>query len=420
MLKLIKGGRVLDPAVGRDEIADVLVEDGKIKAIGERLSAEGAEVMDVKGCWVVPGLIDMHVHFRDPGFEAKEDIESGSMAAAAGGFTAVACMPNTNPVADNRAVVEYIRAKAARVGLVRVFPIGAITKGLAGEELAEIGDMKDAGIVAISDDGRPVCDAGVMRRAMQYAAMFDLPVISHCEDRGLSSNGVINEGRVSAVLGLAGIPASAEEVMVARDIILAKETGARLHIAHVSTRGSVELVRRAKEQGIKVTAEVAPHHFTLTEDAVMGFDTNAKVNPPLRTAEDVEALIEGLADGTIDVIATDHAPHTIEDKDVEFDQAAFGISGLETAVPLAITRLVRTGAITPLKLVEKMALNPAKILGLGLGTLKPGAQADITIIEPEAGLKVEVEKFKSRGKNSPFNGRWLFGRIAGRVTAIRA
>lgn len=415
MLKIIKGGRIIDALTHRDEIADVLIKDGRIEAIGSDISADGAKVLDAGGCWVVPGLIDMHVHFRDPGLEAKEDIESGSRAAAAGGFTSVACMPNTNPVTDNRAVVEYITAKAARTGLVRVFPVGAITKGLAGAELAEIGDMKAAGIVAISDDGRPVSDAGVIRRAMQYASMFDIPVISHCEDRGIAGDGVINEGRVSAVLGLSAIPAAAEEVMVIRDIILAESTGARIHIAHVSTKGSVELIRRAKERGVMVTAEVTPHHFTLTEDAVMNFDTNTKVNPPLRTAEDVEAVTAGLADGTIDVIATDHAPHTIEDKDVEFNEAAFGISGLETAMPLAITMLIKTGALTPIQLVEKMSSNPAKIFGLKLGTLRPGATADITIINPDVGFKVDISKFESRGKNSPFDGRWLFGRIEGRI-----
>jgi dihydroorotase len=418
MMKLIKNGRVLDASICRDEIADVLIEDGKIKAVDRDISKDGAEIIDARGCWVVPGLIDMHVHFRDPGFEAKEDIVSGSRAAAAGGFTSVACMPNTKPVVDNRAVVEYIKTKADRTGLLRVFPIGAVTKNLAGLELAEIKDMKDAGIVAISDDGQPVNDAGVMRRAMEYASMFDIPVISHCEDRSLMGNGAINEGRASAILGLAGIPPSCEEVMVARDIILAEAAGAHLHIAHVSTKGSIELIRRGKERGVRVTAEAAPHHFTLTEDAVMGFDTNAKVNPPLRSSEDVEAIKSALKDGTIDAIATDHAPHTVEDKDVEFDEAAFGISGLETAVALAITELVKPGVLTPLQLVEKMALNPAKVLGLKLGTLKPGAPSDITIIDPETGSKVDIKGFESRGKNSPFNGRWLFGRIAGRLTGM--
>ncbi|QSQ08764.1 Dihydroorotase [Koleobacter methoxysyntrophicus] len=411
MKRIIKGGRVVDPSQNIDGIFDILIDDGLIKAVDRNLSIDGAEIIEAKGMIVTPGLIDIHVHLREPGYEAKEDIESGSMAAAAGGFTSVACMPNTNPVVDNKSVVEFIKEKAKRVGIVNVYPIGAISKGLKGEELSEIGDMKGSGIVGISDDGKPVMASGLMRRAMEYAGMFDLPVISHCEDLDMSGDGVINEGLVSTILGLKGISKAAEEIMVARDIRLAELTGGRLHIAHVSTKGSVELIRQAKRRGIKVTAEATPHHFTLTDEAVRTFDTNTKVNPPLRSSEDVEAVREGLKDGTIDVIATDHAPHTLEDKDVEYDYASFGISGLETSVPLVITNLVHTGILTLSQAVEKMAVNPAQVINIPKGTLRPGSDADLTIIDIDRTVVIDTAKFKSKGKNSPFNGLELKGAV---------
>lgn len=411
MKRIIKGGRVVDPSQNIDGIFDILIEGGLIKAIDRNLNIDGAEIIEANGMIVTPGLIDIHVHLREPGYEAKEDIESGSMAAAAGGFTSVACMPNTNPVADNKSVVEFIKEKAKRVGIVNVYPIGAISKGLKGEELSEIGDMKTSGIVGISDDGKPVMASGLMRRAMEYASMFDLPVISHCEDLDMAGDGVINEGLISTILGLRGIPNAAEEIMVARDIRLAELTGGRLHIAHVSTKGSVELIRQAKRRGIKVTAEAAPHHFTLTDEAVRTFDTNTKVNPPLRSSEDVEAVREGLKDGTIDVIATDHAPHTLEDKDVEYDYASFGISGLETSVPLVITNLVHTGILTLSQAVEKMAVNPARVINIPKGTLRPGSDADLTIIDIDRTVVIDTAKFKSKGKNSPFNGLELKGAV---------
>lgn len=409
MKKVIKGGKVVDPSRGIYGIMDVYICNGIVKAVDKNIEVEDAEIINAYGKIVTPGLIDMHVHLREPGFEAKEDIESGSRAAAAGGYTSVACMPNTNPVIDNKTVVRFIKDRAREVHKVNIYAIGAITKGLKGEELAEMADMRAAGAVAFSDDGKPVMNSGLMRRALEYAAMFDVPIISHSEDTNLSADGVINEGRVSAVLGLKGIPAAAEEVMVARDVILSEMTGSRLHIAHVSTKRSVEIIRRAKERGVKVTAEAAPHHFTLTEDSVMSFDTNTKVNPPLRSAEDVEAVKQGLKDGTIDAIATDHAPHTYEDKDTEYDNAAFGISGIETAVPLVITYLINTGVLTLSQAVEKLTINPAKILGINKGSLKPGSDADITIIDLDAKTVVDVNKFESRGKNSPFNGWKLAG-----------
>lgn len=409
MKLLIKGGTVVDPVAGQIAKKDILVADGKISMIGANLSANGAEVLDVSGKLVTPGLIDMHVHLREPGCEAKETILTGTRAAARGGFTAVACMPNTSPVADNAALISYIKNIAAVKGAVNVFPIGAITRGSKGEELAEMGDMKEAGAVAFSDDGMPVMNAGLMRRAMQYARMLGITIISHSEDKHLSACGSMHEGVMSTMLGLKGIPASAEEVMVARDILLAEETGCRVHIAHVSTAGSVRLVREAKTRGVRVTAEATPHHFTLTDEAVMDYDTSTKVNPPLRTAADVAAVKEGLADGTIDVIATDHAPHTIEEKDVEYDKAPFGLVGLETAVGLVWTELVAAGVLTPLQAIVKMTLNPAGVLGIPKGTLETGADADITIIDPEWTETVDANLFESKGRNTPFNGRLLKG-----------
>lgn len=409
MKLLVKGGKVIDPANNISAVVDILVDAGKIAAVGKNIKADGAEIIDAKGKYVVPGFIDIHVHLREPGLEAKETIATGTRAAAMGGFTSVACMPNTKPIIDNQALIEFIKTRAAAEGAVNVYPIGAITKSSEGKELAEIGDMKLAGAVAISDDGHPVMNAQVMRLAMEYAKMFDLPVISHCEDLNLVAEGVMNEGFYSTVYGLKGISRAAEETMVARDIMLAELTGARAHIAHISTVGSVELIRNAKEKGIKVTAEATPHHFTLTDEAVGEYDTSTKVNPPLRTREDVAAIKEGLCNGIIDIIATDHAPHTIEEKDVEFNYAPFGMVGLETAVGLAFTELVGPGILSTEELVRKMSLNPARLLGLPKGHLSVGADADITVIDPKFEETVDVNKFASKGKNSPFAGRRLKG-----------
>jgi dihydroorotase len=406
---LIKGGNVVDPEKLTIEKADLLIDDGIITAIGQELSAEGAEVLIAEGKLVCPGLIDMHVHLREPGFEAKETIASGTRAAAMGGFTAVACMPNTNPIIDNAALVCSILDRANSEAVVKVHPIAAITKDSKGAELTEMADLKTAGAVALSDDGQPVSDAGVMRRAMQYAQMLDLPVISHSEDKSLAAEGAMHEGYYSTVLGLKGIPAAAEEVMIARDIILAESTNSRLHLAHISTAGSVELVRQAKRRGVKVTCEVTPHHFTLTDADVVGYDTATKVNPPLRTAADVAAIKAGLADGTIDVIATDHAPHTVEEKAVEYQYAPFGLVGLETAVGLVFTELVTPGVLTVAQAIAKLSLAPASVLGVAAGRLAKGEMADITIIDPEAEEAVDPQSFASKGKNSPFIGRVLKG-----------
>lgn len=410
MSLLIKNGVVIDPAGETREAADVLVENGKIASTGPNLLAPGAEVIDTAGKLVVPGLVDMHVHLRQPGYEAKETVATGTLAAVRGGFTSVACMPNTDPVADNPAVIEYILSRARLAGNARVYPIAAITRNSEGNELAPMAELKEAGAVAFSDDGRPVTDAAVMRRAMEYASMLDMPIISHCEDISLAAGGVMHEGNVSTMLGLKGIPASAEETMVARDVILAGETGCHLHVAHVSTEGSVRIIRQAKALGINVTAEATPHHFTLTHEAVQGYNTYTKVNPPLRTAGDIEAIKEGLADGTIDVIATDHAPHTVEEKDVEYDLAPFGLVGLETAVGLVWSRLVIPGILTPEQAVAKMTVNPARVLGINAGSLEVGSPADITIIDPDEEWEVKPELFASKGKNTPFTGYRLTGR----------
>lgn len=408
---LIKNGHIIDPSQGIDGIGDILIEDGKIKEV--RLKAKGSrlnagEVIDAAGLFVLPGLVDMHVHLREPGFEHKETIKTGTEAAVKGGFTSVCCMPNTNPVNDNRTVTEFILRKAYAEGSCYVYPIGAITKGQKGEELAEMGMMYEAGCVAFSDDGRPIMNSLLMRRALEYSKAFNVPIISHCEDINLSEDGVMNEGRLSIEMGLRGIPYVAEEIMVARDILLAELTGGRLHIAHVSTEGSVRLIRQAKERGINVTAETCPHYFTITEDAVGGYNTNAKVNPPLRTQKDVEAIKEGLKDGTIDVIATDHAPHHRDEKLQEIDKAPSGISGLETALSLSL-KLVHEGVLDIIQLVEKMAVNPARILGIKAGTLKTGNSADITIVDISREFKVQSEKFVSKGKNTPFDGWTLKG-----------
>lgn len=401
---LIKGGRVIDPSQNIDDVLDILIVDGKIADFGKGLKApKGAETIDAAGSLVTPGLIDMHVHLRDPGLEYKEDIVTGTRAAAAGGFTSVCCMPNTKPVNDNKAVTSYIITKAKAEGLVNVFPIGAITQGSKGESLAEMGDMKEAGCVAVSDDGRPVANAELMRRALEYAKGMGIMVIAHSEELSLVGEGVMNEGFTSTELGLKGIPWAAEDVAVARDVYLAELTDSPLHIAHISTKGSVRIIRNAKARGVKVTCETAPHYFSLTDDAVRGYDTNAKMNPPLRTAEDVAAIKTGLADGTIDAIATDHAPHHLDEKDVEFNAALNGIIGLETSLPLSL-QLVADGELDVKVLVEKMSCNPAKILGLDRGTLKKGAVADVTVIDLATEWKVEVEKLEAKSKNSPFIG----------------
>lgn len=411
---LIKNGYIIDPSQGIDGIGDILIEDGKIIELRVKSSESGVKdnsklkIIDATGLFVLPGLVDMHVHLREPGFEYKETIKTGTMAAVKGGITSVCCMPNTNPVNDNKTVTEFILRKTYAEGSCYVYPIGAITKGQKGEELAEMTMMHEAGCVAFSDDGRPVTSSLIMRRALEYSKALNVPIISHCEDMSLSEGGVMNEGRLSTQMGLRGIPYASEDAMVARDIILAELTGGRLHIAHVSTEGSVRLLRQARERGVKVTAETCPHYFTITEDAVKGYNTNAKVNPPLRTQRDVDAIKEGLRDGTIDVIATDHAPHHRDEKLQEFDKALSGISGLETALSLCL-RIVHEGVLSMPQLVEKMAFVPAQILGINAGTLKTGNYADITIVDMNKEFKVESENFLSKGKNTPFEGWTLKG-----------
>jgi dihydroorotase len=413
MTLLLKGGRVIDPSRKVDGRADLLIENGKIVSSGKalpkgKIPADG-EVLDLRGKWVVPGLIDMHVHLREPGFEYKETVASGSEAAVAGGFSSVACMPNTDPINDNRSVTEFIRRKATECGLAHVYPIAAITMKSEGSFLSEFWDLKDAGAVGFSDDGRPVMNASLLRRALEYASSLDLPVIVHCEDKNLSSGGVMHEGAVAAELGLAGIPAIAEDVMVARDLLLAEYTRAALHIAHVSTAGAVRLIREAKSRGVRVTAETAPHYFSLTDDALRSFDTNTKVYPPLRGPEDCKAILEGLRDGTVDVIASDHAPHARTDKEVEFDYAASGLSGLETSLALSL-KLVADGTLSASGLIEKMTVNPARILRIPKGTLAAGADADITVIDPDRQWTVDRTLFRSRGKNTPFHGWTMKGK----------
>lgn len=409
---LIKNGHVVDPVNNIDKVTDIFIDKGVIAEVGADSELEGLEmeVIDASGKIVSPGLVDMHVHLRDPGQEYKEDIETGTKSAAFGGVTSVACMPNTKPVVDNEALVTYIKSKAKETGYVNVYPIGAISKGLQGKELAEIGEMKFSGAVAISDDGRPVVDSGLMRRAMEYADMFDMTVISHCEDLGLANDGYMNEGPTATAMGLRGISRASEEVMVSRDILIAEATGTAIHIAHVSTRGSVELVRQAKKRGVRVTCETCPHYFTLTEKAVEGFNTNAKMNPPLRTDDDVEAIKEGLADGTIDCIVTDHAPHHIDEKQCEFALAYNGIIGLETSLGLSLKYLVKTGVLTITELIEKMAVNPSKILGISKGSLAEGKIADVIIFDPEKEWTVDVNKLHSKSKNSPYDGWTLCGK----------
>lgn len=411
---LIRGGHIIDPGRFNGQ-GDLLIENGKVSRLGasfetERSANGDCTILNASGMIVCPGFIDLHVHFREPGFEYKETIASGSAAAVAGGFTTVCCMPNTNPVNDSRSVTEFILQQAKIAGKAHVLPIGAITKGSEGKELSEIGELHEAGCVAISDDGRPVMNSQVMRRAMEYACAFNLPVIDHCEDLQLSDGGSMNEGMVSTELGIPGIPNAAEDVMVGRNLALAELTGARLHLAHVSTQGSVRLIREAKAHGIPVTAEVCPHHFTLTDEAVRTYNTHAKMNPPLRAEKDIQAVKEGLRDGTIDCIATDHAPHAPQEKQLQFDEAPFGIVGLETALPLILT-LVEEGVLTMEQAISKLTISPAQAFGLAKGTLSPGADADVTIFDPSASWVVEPSNFRSKGRNTPFSGWTMKGRV---------
>ena len=419
MALLLKGGRVVDPANGVDGTRDVLIEGGVIAAVGADLPAGAAQIVDVGGLLVTPGLIDMHVHLREPGQEHKETIATGAASAVAGGFTAVACMPNTDPVNDQASVTQFMLKRAAEAGLARVYPIGAVTLGSKGEALAEIADLKAAGCVAISDDGKPVLTALLMRRALEYTSMLGIPVIDHCEDPTLKGDGCAHEGYHASRLGLKGIPGEAEELWVERDITLAGLTGGRFHVAHLSTRGSLRAVRNGKARGIAVTCEVAPHHFILTDDALEGYDTNVKMNPPLREAADRDELIRGLVDGSVDVIATDHAPHHADEKRVEFDRAPFGIVGLETAVSLTFDRLLHTGLVRLPRIVELLSANPAHILKIPGGTLSEGAVADITILAPELKVRVHARSFRSRSKNTPFDGWELRGGVAATIVGGR-
>ncbi len=410
----IRGGHIIDP--GRfNGVGDLVVDQGKIAAVGTNLKVPaGATVISAGGRIVAPGFVDLHVHFREPGFEYKETIQSGAASAVAGGFTTVCCMPNTNPVNDNQAITEFMLDRARAAGLANVLPIGAITKGSEGKELAEIGDLRRAGCVAISDDGKPVMNSLVMRRAMEYALAFDVPVVDHCEDLHLAEGGCMNEGMISTELGLPGIPSAAEDVMVARNVALSELTGARLHLAHISTVGSVRMVREAKSRGLKVTAEACPHHFTITEEAVRGYDTCAKMNPPLRTWNDVQAIKDGLRDGTIDVIATDHAPHATQEKQQGFIEAPFGIVGLETALALTLA-LVDDGVLTMEAAIDKLSTSPARAFSLKKGTLAVGADADIAIFDPGRQWEVDPAKFRSKSRNTPFAGWKVKGLV---VTTI--
>jgi dihydroorotase len=408
---LICNGTIIDPSQSLEAKRDLLISNGCVAEVGESLSADGIETFDTSGLIVAPGFIDLHVHLREPGFEYKETIASGARAAIAGGFTSICCMPNTKPVNDNSSVTSFIVEQGRAAKLANVFPIGAITQGSKGEQLAEIGEMKSAGIVAISDDGKPVLDSGIMRRAMEYSRDFDLPVVDHCEDCCGAAGWAMHEGDYSALMGLKGLPGAAEDLHVARDIMLAELTGARAHIAHISTARSVDLVRQAKQKGLAVTCEVAPHHFTLTDKDVFesGYDTNFKMAPPLRSQSDLEAIIEGLRDGTIDAIATDHAPHHANEKMLEFGHAPNGVVGLETAVSLTLDRLVHRGVISLSRMVELLSTNPARIFKLDRGTLKVGAVADVTIFDPNRQVRIDASKFQSKSRNTPFGGWELKG-----------
>jgi dihydroorotase len=425
MKRLLKGGHLVDPANGRDGVFDIVIDGDRIAQVGRDLPVEpGVEVVEIpSGLIVCPGLIDMHVHLREPGQEHKETVATGTAAAVAGGFTAVACMPNTNPVNDNAGVTEYMLKKAAAANLARVYPIGAVSRGQKGEQLADIAELKAAGCVAVTDDGRPVSTALLMRRALEYTSMFNMPVIEHCEDQTLKGDGVAHEGYQASSLGLRGIPSEAESIMALRDISLASLTGGAVHIAHMSARQTLEAVRFGKAHGARVTCEVTPHHFVLTDEmlaAPVAYDTNTKMNPPLRGAADRDAMLQGLADGSIDVIATDHAPHAADEKQVEFDQAPFGITGLETAVSLCLDRLIHRGIVTLPRLIELLSVNPAKILNVPGGSLAEGALADITILAPDLAVTVSAAQMKSKSKNTPFDGWQLRGGVAATIVGGRA
>jgi dihydroorotase len=417
---LLKNGRVVDPAAGVDETLDVLIDKGKVARLERRIDPRGIKSIDLAGMVVAPGFIDMHVHLREPGQEWKETVATGTAAAAAGGFTGVACMPNTVPVNDSRSVTELILAQAAEHGSVPVYPIGCVTKGQKGEELAEMEDMREAGACAFSDDGKPVYSSLTMRKALEYSRIFDLPIIDHCEDSVLVDGGVMNEGEISTRLGLRGWPGVAEDIMVQRDILLADYTGGHVHIAHISTARAVDFVRRAKRQRVRVTCEVTPHHFALDETAVGEYDTDAKMNPPLRVKRDMNSMVKGILDGTIDAIATDHAPHHCDEKCVEFSAAPFGVIGLETAVPIALDRLVNKGKVGLGRMIELFTTGPAGVLRLDKGTLRPGRDADVTVLDLNRRTTIEPETFRSKSRNTPFRGWELRGApvmtiVAGRI-----
>jgi dihydroorotase len=423
MKQLLRGGRVVDPANGIDGVHDVLIDGDRIARVGRDLPIAGAQVVDIPaGLVVCPGFIDMHVHLREPGQEHKETVATGTASAVAGGFTAVACMPNTVPVNDSANVTSLILARAAEASLARVYPIGAVSKGSKGELLADIAELKQAGCVAITDDGHPVATALLLRRALEYAGMFGMPVIEHCEDPSLKGDGVAHEGFHASSLGLRGIPGAAEALGVERGILLSELTGSHFHVAHMSARASMRAVRNGKEAGVRVTCEVAPHHFTLTDESLgapIAYDTNTKMNPPLREAADRDAMLAGIADGTVDVIATDHAPHHYDEKQVEFDRAPFGIVGLETAIPLTLDRLLHTGLVRLPRIVELLSVNPARILRVAGGTLSEGAPADITILAPDLKVRIDAKALRSRSKNTPFDGWELRGGVAATIVGGR-
>ncbi len=423
MKRLLKGGRVVDPANGRDGSFDILIDGERIARVGRDLPADGAHVIEVPANFVVtPGLFDMHVHLREPGQEHKETVATGAASAVAGGFTAVACMPNTSPINDNAGVTEFILQKAAHAGLARVYPIGAVTKGSKGEQLSDIAELRAAGCVAITDDGWPVRTALMMRRALEYASMFRMPVLEHCEDPSLKGDGVANEGYHASVLGLRGIPGVAESIMAQRDIALAEMTGGTVHICHMSAATSLRAVREGKQHGARVTCEVAPHHFTLTDESLatpVSYDTNMKMNPPLRAASDRDEMLKGIADGSVDVIATDHAPHHYDEKKMEFDLAPFGIVGLETCVSICFARLIHPGIITLTRMIELLSANPARILNVPAGTLSEGAIADISVLAPDLQVTVDPSRFKSKARNTPFGGWQLKGGVAATIVGGR-